>query len=121
MEYFDMSNSDLALITGMEARTIRNIVSGKTKPSLESLTKFEDAFKLERGDLYPYLGVEEEFEVSDIIFNVIDDATENIYAKETILNKIRKLFNGSIENFKELLMVKSVDYYKFNENDLVYL
>ena len=121
MEYFNMSNSDLALITGMEARTIRNILSNKTKPSLESLTKFEDAFKLERGDLYPYLNHAEEFEVNEIIFKVIDDATENIYARESIINKIRKLFNGSIENFKNLLLARSVDYYKFKKSDLIYL
>ena len=121
MEYFNMSNADLALVTGMTERTIRNIVSGKTKASLESLSAFEDAFKLERGDLYPYFNPVKYENMNETIFAHIDKSLGNIYAKETIYNKMRKLFSGDFNNFKKVLSVKSIDYYKFKDSDLAYL
>ena len=121
MEYFNLSNADLALMTGISERTIRNVVSGETKPSLESLSSFEDAFKLERGDLYPYYNQIKYTGGSDEVFKSIDDSLGNVYAKETIYNKMRKLFSGTLDSFKNLLSVKSVDYYKFKDKDLAYL
>ena len=121
MEYFNMSNGDLALATGMTERTIRNIVNGETKASLESLSLFEDAFKLERGDLYPYLNPIKYENMNKEIFTYIDNSLGNLYAKETIYKKMWKLFNGSLKSFKNILSVKSVDYYKFKDSDLAYL
>ena len=120
MEYFNMSNKDLSLLTGITERTIRNILDGSTAPTLETLSHLEDAFKLERGDLYAYL-ISPSYEIeSEEIYNAIDYSTGEILAKESIITKMRKLLSGTFSLYKHSLESRSLNFYKFKDSELVY-
>ena len=120
MEYLNLTNKDVSLLTGITTRTIRNILDGKTKPTLENIYKIESALKLERADLIPYMDVDGTFVDDKTLFNKIDKTTNTLYAKETIISKLRRLVPGGIDNYKSYLINLSPEFSKYKDKDLAY-
>ena len=58
MEYFNMSITDLRVLTDIKERTLKVIIDGSVQPDSETVIKLEKAFKLHKGDLTPYLGAQ---------------------------------------------------------------
>lgn len=119
MEYFGYSYKDLANITNLTEKTIRNIINGKTKADATSISRFESAFEMRTGALYSFI---KNYESS---IEKYDDSVEELnkylgpYSKSSFPIIFKKLFKGkNKEEYKNYLKDNLIKHYIYKDNDL---
>ena len=125
MEYFNYSNDDLSQIANISQKTIRNILAGKTIPDLNTLTKLEEAFEMQTGDLVMLqVNIDKKYNKENLNETLAKamDFYIGEYSTNTIIEKVSRIFKGKTPNeYKELMSNTIVGRYQYKDNELANL